>query len=74
MVMVMARPVIVSVVVRMVVAIVLVWMVVIVCGRIVVVLPDRVLVLMFVLEDAVVVGVGVSGDGHHRIRVLPDRR
>jgi hypothetical protein len=46
-------------------------MVVVVSGRIAVVLPDWVLVLVFMLEGAMVVCVGVPGDGHHRIRVPP---
>jgi hypothetical protein len=57
------------------VALVLVLMrvVVVVSGRITVVLPDWVLVFVFVLEGAMVVRVGVAGDGHHRIKV-PLRR
>ena len=42
-------------------------MAVVVSGRIAVVLPERVLVFVLVLEGAVVVCVGVAGDGHHRI-------
>jgi len=42
-----------------------------VSGRVAVVLPERVLVFVLVLEGAVVVCMGVAGDGHHRIRVPP---
>jgi hypothetical protein len=55
------------------VVVVLMRVVVVVSGRIAVVLPERVLVFVLVLEDAMVVRMGV-GDGRHRIRVPPRRR
>jgi hypothetical protein len=56
------------------VVVVLMRMVVVVSGRIAVVLPERVLMFVLVLEGAMVVRMGVTGDGHHRIRVPPHRR
>ena len=53
---------------------VLMRVVVVVSGRVVVVLPERVLVFVLVLEGAVVVCMGVAGDGRHRLRVSPRRR
>ena len=56
------------------VVVVLMRVVVVVSGRIAVVLPEWVLMFVLVLEGAMVVCVGVPGDGHHRIRVPPHRR